>query len=130
MTFQQTEKGYEAKIAEIAQSGLYHLEVLNLKAESDPGQTIEAKANEIQGCMRLGDGPLMKAGLFQCADGDHLLIAIHHLIVDGVSWRILLDDIANGYKQAENGQVIQLPQKQTLSNYGPRGFQNMRKVKP
>ncbi|MCY7931339.1 non-ribosomal peptide synthetase, partial [Bacillus inaquosorum] len=111
MTFQQTEKGYEAKIAEIAQSGLYHLEVLNLKAESDPGQTIEAKANEIQGCMRLGDGPLMKAGMFQCADGDHLLIAIHHLIVDGVSWRILLDDMANGYKQAENGQVIQLPQK-------------------
>ncbi|MCY7909667.1 amino acid adenylation domain-containing protein [Bacillus inaquosorum] len=111
MTFQQTEKGYEAQIAEIAQSGLYHLEVLNLKAESDPGQTIEAKANEIQGCMRLCDGPLMKAGLFQCADGDHLLIAIHHLIVDGVSWRILLDDIANGYKQAENGQVIQLPLK-------------------
>ncbi|MDM5301989.1 non-ribosomal peptide synthase/polyketide synthase [Bacillus subtilis] len=111
MTFQQTENGYEAQNAEIAPSGLYHLEVLNLKAESDPGQTIEAKANEIQGSIRLSDGPLMKIGLFQCADGDHLLIAIHHLIVDGVSWRILLEDIVSGYRQAENGQVIQLPQK-------------------
>lgn len=111
MTFRQTEKGYEAQNAEIDQSRLYHLEVLNLKAESDPGQIIEAKADEIQGSMRLSDGPLMKAGLFQCADGDHLLIAIHHLIVDGVSWRILLEDIVSGYKQAENGQVVQLPQK-------------------
>ena len=111
MTFRQTEKGYEAQNAEIGQSRLYHLEVLNLKAESDPGQIIEAKADEIQGSMRLSDGPLMKAGLFQCADGDHLLIAIHHLIVDGVSWRILLEDIVSGYRQAENGQVVQLPQK-------------------
>ncbi|MBT2572354.1 amino acid adenylation domain-containing protein, partial [Bacillus sp. ISL-51] len=111
MTFQETEKGYEAWNAEIAQSELYHLEVLNLKAESDPGQAIEAKANEIQGSMNLSGGPLMKAGLFQCTDGDHLLIVIHHLIVDGVSWRVLLEDIVSGYRQAENGQVIQLPQK-------------------
>ncbi|MEC2307910.1 non-ribosomal peptide synthase/polyketide synthase [Bacillus atrophaeus] len=111
MTFQGTENGYEAWNAEIAQSELYHLEVMNLKAEADPGPAIEAKANEIQGSMRLSGGPLMKAGLFQCTDGDHLLIAIHHLIVDGVSWRILLEDIASGYRQAENGQVIQLPQK-------------------
>jgi NRPS condensation-like uncharacterized protein len=96
---------------QIAQSGLYHLEVLNLKEDSDPGRTIEAKADEIQSSMRLSDGPLMKAGLFQCANGDHLLIAIHHLIIDGISWRILLEDIVSGYKQAENGRVIQLPQK-------------------
>lgn len=61
--------------------------------------------------MQLSNGPLMKAGLFQCADGDHLLIAIHHLIVDGISRRILMEDIVSGYKQAENGQDIQLPYK-------------------
>ncbi len=53
----------------------------------------------------------MKLGLFQCPDGDHLLIAIHHLLIDGVSWRILLEDFASGYEQAERGQTIQLPQK-------------------
>lgn len=130
MTFRTTENGCEAQNEEIAQSGLYRLDVLNLKEDSDPGRTIEAKADEIQSSMRLSDGPLMKAGLFQCANGDHLLIAIHHLIIDGISWRILLEDIVSGYKQAENGRVIQLPQKQTLSNYGLRDCQNMRKVKP
>ncbi|MFE9943147.1 non-ribosomal peptide synthase/polyketide synthase [Bacillus velezensis] len=111
MTFRTTENGCEAQNEEIAQSGLYRLEVLNLKEDPDPGRTIEAKADEIQSSMHLSDGPLMKAGLFQCADGDHLLIAIHHLIIDGISWRILLEDIVSGYKQAENERVIQLPQK-------------------
>ncbi|MCY8701099.1 non-ribosomal peptide synthase/polyketide synthase [Bacillus spizizenii] len=111
MTFQATEHGYEAWNAEITQSELYHLDVINLKTEADPGPAIEAKANQIQSSMQLSNGPLMKAGLFQCADGDHLLIAIHHLIVDGISWRILMEDIVSGYKQAENGQDIQLPYK-------------------
>ena len=60
----------------------------------------------------------MKAGLFQCANGDHLLIAIHHLIIDGISWRILLEDIVSGYKQAENGRVIQLPQNRLFPIMG------------
>ncbi|MDR0140773.1 non-ribosomal peptide synthetase [Bacillus sp. JHAA] len=111
MTFRTTENGCEAQNEEIAQSGLYRLEVLNLKEDPDPGRTIEAKADEIQSSMRLSDGPLMKAGLFQCANGDHLLIAIHHLLIDGVSWRILLEDFASGYEQAERGQTIQFPQK-------------------
>nr|AFG19378.1 bacillomycin D synthetase B [Bacillus amyloliquefaciens] len=111
MTFRTTENGCEAQNEEIAQSGLYYLEVLNLKEDPDPGRTIEAKADEIQSSMRLSDGPLMKAGLFQCANGDHLLIAIHHLLIDGVSWRILLEDFASGYEQAERGQTIQFPQK-------------------
>ncbi|MDI5790305.1 condensation domain-containing protein [Bacillus licheniformis] len=29
-----------------------------------------------------------------------MLIVIHHLVIDGVSWRILLEDFASGYSQA------------------------------
>ncbi|WP_265184968.1 condensation domain-containing protein [Bacillus gaemokensis] len=36
---------------------------------------------------------------------------IHHLVVDGVSWRILLEDIGVGYEQVVNEEAIQLPQK-------------------
>ncbi|MDR4379264.1 hypothetical protein FO485_22090, partial [Bacillus amyloliquefaciens] len=85
--------------------------VLNYKEVTDPAQAIAEKANEIQSSMVLEQGPLMKLGLFQCPDGDHLLIAIHHLVIDGVSWRILLEDFASGYEQAEQGQTIRLPQK-------------------
>ncbi len=69
----------------------------------------------------------MKLGLFQCPDGDHLLIAIHHLTIDGVSWRILLEDFASGYEQAERGQTIRLPQKQIHFHSGRINCPSMRR---
>ncbi|WP_145415624.1 condensation domain-containing protein, partial [Paenibacillus xylanexedens] len=50
-------------------------------------------------------------GLFRTGNGDHLLIAIHHLVVDGVSWRILLEDFAWAYEQRMKGEAIVLPGK-------------------
>jgi non-ribosomal peptide synthase protein (TIGR01720 family) len=38
---------------------------------------------------------------------------IHHLVIDGITWRILLEDLATGYKQAERGKEIQYPEKST-----------------
>ncbi|KMV01179.1 hypothetical protein ACS72_00645, partial [Acinetobacter sp. VT 511] len=88
-------------------------EIVDLKTEADPASFIENKAKEIQSGMDLSHGPLIKLGLFQCAEGDHLLIAIHHLLVDGVSWRILYEDIQTGQDQFLRGQEIRLPQKTT-----------------
>ena len=45
--------------------------------------------DELQSSLKL-DGPLAR---FSLLGGDTLVMAIHHLIVDGVSWRILLDDL-------------------------------------
>lgn len=36
---------------------------------------------------------------------------IHHLVIDGVSWRILFEDLTAGYKQALAGKEIVLPEK-------------------
>ncbi|SEC85191.1 non-ribosomal peptide synthase domain TIGR01720/amino acid adenylation domain-containing protein [Amycolatopsis tolypomycina] len=38
-----------------------------------------------------------------------LLLAVHHLAVDGVSWRVLLDDIAVAWNDAVEGRPIRLP---------------------
>lgn len=46
----------------------------------------------------------MRLGLMKTGEGDHLLIVIHHLVVDGVSWRILFEDVQTGYEQAERGE--------------------------
>jgi non-ribosomal peptide synthase protein (TIGR01720 family) len=35
----------------------------------------------------------------------------HHLVVDGVSWRVLLEDLERGYEQAERGQAVELGAK-------------------
>ncbi|WP_231638781.1 condensation domain-containing protein, partial [Paenibacillus sp. JCM 10914] len=36
---------------------------------------------------------------------------VHHLAVDGVSWRIILEDLETAYGQAEQGEAVKLPQK-------------------
>lgn len=102
---------YEAWNQSIEESQLYHLERHDFQDMNDPAAALEAAATQIQSSMSLDSGPLVRLGWFQCADGDHLLIAIHHLVVDGVSWRILLEDFASAYEQAAAGQEIELPQK-------------------
>jgi hypothetical protein len=42
-----------------------------------------------------------------------LLILIHHLAVDGVAWRILLEDLMTAYQQVRRGENAQLPPKTT-----------------
>ncbi|MBR2564034.1 MAG: amino acid adenylation domain-containing protein, partial [Paenibacillus sp.] len=111
--YYQTENGYTAWNRSAGENeALFDLEVVDFNGvHNDVKERIEAKANDIQASINLEDGPLVKLGLFRCPEGDHLLIAIHHLVVDGVSWRILLEDFATGYEQALQGQPIRLPLK-------------------
>src|SRR5215203_1307257 len=44
-------------------------------------------------------GPLLRAALFDFGEeGQRLFMVLHHLIVDGVSWRILLADLESAYR--------------------------------
>ncbi|MBU7321098.1 non-ribosomal peptide synthetase, partial [Paenibacillus oleatilyticus] len=90
---------------------LYSFDLYDMSGEVDLASAIEAKANEIQSGISLTEGPFVRVGLFRTQDGDHLLIAIHHLAVDGVSWRILFEDLASAYEQALKDEPIRLPQK-------------------
>jgi amino acid adenylation domain-containing protein len=54
-------------------------------------------AEALQGSLDLERGPLMKAALYRLDDEDRLLIVVHHLVVDAVSWRILLGDLEEAY---------------------------------
>jgi hypothetical protein len=45
----------------------------------------------------LENGPLFKAVLTHLPESDRLLLVAHHLVVDGVSWRILLEDLNLAY---------------------------------
>ncbi|MBE0341959.1 non-ribosomal peptide synthetase, partial [Paenibacillus sp. 28ISP30-2] len=112
--FRQTEQGYEAWSRGLNEGELYRLDVVdltNLGDSADVVKAIEEKANAIQSSIRLDEGPLLKLGLFHCADGDHLLITVHHLVIDGISWRIIFEDFATGYEQAVQGEAIRLPYK-------------------
>ncbi|MDG9922900.1 MULTISPECIES: non-ribosomal peptide synthetase [unclassified Pseudomonas] len=67
---------------------------------------------QAQRSLQLADGPLLRAlYLKQAGQADRLLLAVHHLVVDGVSWRILLEDILAAYRQLEAGQSVRLQSK-------------------
>uniref|UniRef100_UPI002610917D non-ribosomal peptide synthetase n=1 Tax=Pseudomonas sp. TaxID=306 RepID=UPI002610917D len=73
---------------------------------------LEALCEEAQRSLDLEAGPLLRAVLAQMADGSQrLLLVIHHLVVDGVSWRILLEDLQSTYQQLAQGSAVQLPAK-------------------
>ncbi|KMQ53533.1 hypothetical protein ACS96_27925 [Pseudomonas aeruginosa] len=57
-------------------------------------EALLALCEEAQRSLDLEQGPLLRALLVDMADGSQrLLLVIHHLAVDGVSWRILLEDL-------------------------------------
>jgi amino acid adenylation domain-containing protein/non-ribosomal peptide synthase protein (TIGR01720 family) len=108
---------YKAREGEIVQynrglkGDLFSLEAIDLTNNDNYREVIEQEASRIQGSIDLNNGPLVKLGLFNTTEGDHLLIAIHHLVVDGVSWRIILEDLAVGYMQAANNEEIKFMDK-------------------
>jgi non-ribosomal peptide synthase protein (TIGR01720 family) len=97
----------------------FHLEILDLKTpeKEEIERQITAAANRLQAGIDLEKGPLVKLGLFKTPEGDHLLIVIHHLVIDGVSWRILLEDFTAGYRQAEQGREFHLQDKTDAYQY-------------
>lgn len=55
---------------------------------------------------------LIRAVVIRCRNNDCLLLIAHHLVIDGVSWRILLKDFAEIYSNLEStGKIINLPSK-------------------
>ncbi|WP_035060990.1 non-ribosomal peptide synthetase [Andreprevotia chitinilytica] len=82
-------------------------------AEAERLAALAAHGREIQSGLSLADGPLLRAVWFQADGNDNrLLLVLHHLIVDGVSWRILRKDIEQGYRQLQQGAAaIQLEGK-------------------
>jgi non-ribosomal peptide synthase protein (TIGR01720 family) len=74
---------------------------------------IESRAIAAQSSLDLEHGPVMRAVVFNRGTGrpSVLLMVIHHLVVDGISWRILTEDFETAYGQLLDSRPIQLPLK-------------------
>ncbi|SFG29345.1 non-ribosomal peptide synthase domain TIGR01720/amino acid adenylation domain-containing protein [Novosphingobium sp. CF614] len=61
---------------------------------AETAEDIARLCDEVQEGLNLEHGPLMRARLITLpGGGQRLFLAAHHLVVDGVSWRIVLDDL-------------------------------------
>jgi len=85
--------------------------IIDLISSENAIDEMTFEANNVQKSINLETGPLMKIVLFKLHDGDRLLIIIHHLIIDGISWRILYHDIVDIYGQYISGKPCRLPSK-------------------
>ena len=58
---------------------------------------LERLAAERQRSLDLTRGPMVRATVFDLGEGERRLsVVAHHLVIDGVSWRILLEDLERG----------------------------------
>ncbi|MEH2178693.1 amino acid adenylation domain-containing protein [Nostoc sp.] len=93
------------------------LTLLNLSTLSEIEQklAISAAVAELHSSLNLSSGPLLRIALLDLGStkSQRLLMIIHHLVVDGVSWRVLLEDLQTAYKQLTQGETMTLPPKTT-----------------
>ncbi len=84
------------------------LDVLDVSAPD-----VDARIREAQAGFDLGRGPLLRARLLRTPDENLLVVAAHHLVVDAVSWAVLTADLESAYRQAAEGEAIELPPRTT-----------------
>ncbi len=66
----------------------------------------------LKSSVNMTGGNLLQAAYLRDNDGpDLLLVSIHHLGVDGHSWRVLLEDLKTAYLALESGKPVRLPRK-------------------
>ncbi|MGE0446219.1 MAG: amino acid adenylation domain-containing protein [Vicinamibacterales bacterium] len=67
--------------------------LVDLRADDGAADAMYQHSAVEQRAMHLSDGPVFRAVLYRWRDADRLFLAAHHLAVDGVTWRILLEDL-------------------------------------
>jgi amino acid adenylation domain-containing protein/non-ribosomal peptide synthase protein (TIGR01720 family) len=108
LRFEKTEQGWRQVMAGVDGGPTITVELL-------PADAIEEHAARLQASLNLESGPLMRVAFFPRSAGQSrkLLIVIHHLVVDGVSWTVLLEDLQTLYTQLSRQKKVELPAKTT-----------------
>jgi amino acid adenylation domain-containing protein/non-ribosomal peptide synthase protein (TIGR01720 family) len=115
LRFRHSEAGWEQFQAEVDEAA--PVNVIDLSAVAAEAQTavLEAAVNALQGSLNLAEGPLLRVAYFDLGEGasHRVLIIFHHLVVDVVSTRILMEDFQTAFGQLSRGEAVQLPAKTT-----------------
>jgi amino acid adenylation domain-containing protein/non-ribosomal peptide synthase protein (TIGR01720 family) len=115
LRFEHTDVGWRQFNAEAEDHQVCLRDDLSQIPRGDRAATIEVEAARAQASLDLTQGPLLRVIYFDFGRDERgrLLWVIHHLAVDGVSWRILLDDLETAYQQLSSGEEVRLASKTT-----------------
>ncbi|WP_415835688.1 amino acid adenylation domain-containing protein, partial [Corallococcus soli] len=109
----QHEGSWQQENASPDEAPIHLLQVdLSSTPASEQPQALEAEASRVQASFVLAQAPLLRAALFHLGGGQQrLLLVAHHLVIDGVSWRVLLEDLESTYHQLQQRLPVTLPAK-------------------
>lgn len=84
------------------------------------------EATKIQKSLSLDNPLLLRVVRFNLGKkwGVRLLFVVHHLLMDGISWRIWLEDLDTAYNQLQKGEKIDLGNKTTSFQYWAQKLRN------
>jgi non-ribosomal peptide synthase protein (TIGR01720 family) len=115
LRFWRAADGWRQEIADADAAPVLEVVDLTGLAGADREAALAEAAARLQTGLKLEAGQVVRAGLMRLGGGrpDRLLVVVHHLAVDGVSWRVLLEDLETACEQLVRGEVVVLPAKTT-----------------
>lgn len=104
--------GSQLRVRDINAGSLYHFEEHDLKTSLDVTADILPLCETLQASIDITNGPMMRIAVFHLPEKDTVLMVIHHLVVDGVSWRIIAEDLNRIYVTLLQGRLsVNLPKR-------------------
>lgn len=100
--YRRTPTGWVQEFIDSPLTGLA-MEILDSASQATAAECIALKSLNLQ------TGPIARAVISRDGERTRLFWAVHHLLVDGVSWRILLDDLGTACSAIEGGAEPRLP---------------------
>jgi hypothetical protein len=115
--FRRAAGGWKQRIASLEQCSTPTLVRFDLSAFSAPARqlALEEESARLQRTLDIQNGPLLRAAWFDFGPNGpaHFLLILHHLVMDVVSWPILMDSLETAYSQICQGRRIDLGPKTT-----------------
>lgn len=109
--FTEENNGIVQFIPSYAEDKQERLHFFDLRNEIDEVAEMNRVGDEMQKSIDPFNGSLLKVLHFRLSTGDRIGIILHHLLIDGISWRILLEDVNTLYQQIVAGEKLKLPLK-------------------
>lgn len=84
---------------------------------------VSQELNQLNAGFELDKGGLFKALLMKTINGDQLYLIAHHLVIDSISWQIIIGDLITGYQKASSGLAPEeLYRTITFGNWVKKNF--------
>lgn len=111
LRFSQRPDGANQTVMNAGASGLVSKFVVARRDPAARVSELQKIAAQFQKSLSLEAGPLVRMAFFDLGPDlpGKALLTIHHLAVDGLSLRILYDDLQEAYHQLERGMPVALP---------------------